>query len=206
MVHSGKTGGETMSRIIVVLVFVLTGCGTGEKITDSTAGGDNKVPGVSMVLAENPEMLREKVMGMIGEGYEANAALEIIDRYEADLGFVVGERPTSATIADSAAASEVPLYSGIRPGFVGGDPSSNNRTAAASQTSDRIRRFIRNSLSVAMIGLNECYENFSETSDDRFARRGLAHGYIALISEPSPAQKTSVIEKMKVLQEPFLKR
>lgn len=167
-----------MKLSILLLTLFLAGCGTGKRAADGTMEAGSAVRGVSTLLAENPEMLRKTVIGLIGEGAGADAAREIIDRYEADLGFVQGERPSGATIADSATAS----------------PSS-----------ERIQRFLRNSLSVAMIGLNECYVNFNETGEDRCARRGLAHGYIALISNPSPAQKADVIQKMKFLQGSLLK-
>lgn len=150
---------------IVLLTVLLAGCGTGKESAESAMEEGSAARGISAMSAENPELLREKVMSLIGEGREAGAALEIIQRYEADLGFV----------ADGD-------FSGAR-----------------------VRRFVRNSLAVAMIGVNECYENFNETGEDRFARRGLAHGYIALISNPSPSQRSDVMSKMKILQAPFLK-
>ncbi len=194
-----------MKNMLLLLALCAAGCGTGQQTSETAPDGAFDARGISPLLAGEPEKLRERVLVLIGEGAGSEAALEIIDRYEADLGFMLGERSSGATIADSAAASEAALYSGIQTGIVGGDPRAGRKTVTAPPSSERIRRFVRNSLAVALIGLNECHQNFSETGNDRFARRGLAHGYIALISDPSPSQESDIIGKMRVLQVPFLK-
>lgn len=199
-----------MKMICVIFGLMLAGCATGDRATGSGSGGGNHtsdaegVRGISALIAEHPEKLRDVVVGLIGDGPEGESALEIIDRYEDDLRFVLGEPIPGGTIADPAMASGIPEYSGTQPGVVGGVMPPKIARPVGSHFADRIRRFTRNSLSVAMIGLNECYDNFKESGDDRFARRGLAHGYLALISEPSPTQKSQVIQKMKILQEPFI--
>jgi hypothetical protein len=196
-----------MKTMMLAVTLFLIGCGTGKKTAERMTEGGTATGGVTALLAEDPEKLRETVMGLIGEGPDAEPALEIIDRYEADLGFVMGERSTSATIADSATSSFVPpgeMNAVDRPR--GLTPVKTDVSGKNTPASDRIRSFTRSSLSVAIIGLNECHRNFMETGDDRFARRGLAHGYLALISDPSPTQEAQVLEKMEVLQTPLLKR
>jgi len=193
-----------MKLSILLLTLFLAACGTGRKAADDTLDSGTTVRGVSTLLAENPEMLRETVIDVIGEGEGADEALDIIGRYEADLGFVLGARTSGATIADTT-DSPVRYRGQDELANRYQNPDAGRGTVTSSPERVRIDRFVRNSLSVAMIGLNECYVNFNETGEDRCARRGLAHGYIALISNPSPAQKTDVIEKIKFLQAPLLK-
>jgi len=186
-----------------LLLFLVAGCGTGDEAVRPSAADGAGQGGVTTLVAEHPEKLREVVMDLIGEGPESEAAIGIIDRYESDLRFVLDGSSATTTVADSAAASEVSLSTGT--GIVGGAASVQKTTAIPSSPADRVRRFVQNSLSVAMIGLNECYENYDKTKDPRFAMRGLAHGYIALISDPSHKQRSTVVDKMKVLQEHRLK-
>jgi len=186
-------------------VLLIAGCGTGDETVRPSAVDEEGHRGVTTLVAEHPEKLREVVMDLIGEGPESEPALEIVDRYESDLRFVLDEISSRATVADSAASSSIPQSERSLENRYMGNAQPPNPSTSSTPSGERIRRFAHNSLSVATIGLNECHQNFIETGDVRFARRGLAHGYIALVSEPSPAQKSLVIEKMKVLQEPLLK-
>ncbi|HLB00417.1 MAG TPA: hypothetical protein VJO14_03440 [Bacteroidota bacterium] len=193
-----------MKTICAILMIMLAGCAAGQKTAGDGPEAGGTTRGVSAVIAEDPEKLRETVIDLIGDGPGAMPALETIARYEDDLRFVLGERSAAENMADSEATREAPLYdNSLAQRYV---TETIKPLVTGDSRADRLRRFTRSSLAVAIIGINECYENFTETGDERFARKGLAHGYIALISDPSPTQKSRVIERMTALQEPLLKK